>query len=135
MKQRKAWLVGLLGICTLFVYSAIWWYKFQSDLKNETNRGYMPIGHLMIMLMPVVNIIYYFVWICQVDGKLVFLGAPKGNRAWLYVILSLIGLGFIVVFPMIQSKANNIGLIEIRNKTKEEVRTDKYAKYFNNDKK
>ena len=95
----------------------------------------MPIGHLMIMLMPVVNIIYYFVWICQVDSKLTFLGAPKGNRAFLYVLLSLMGLGFIVVFPLIQSKANNIGLIEIRSKTKEEVRTDKYAKYFNSEKK
>ena len=136
MKERKPWLVAVLGICTLFVYSIIWWYKTQRDVKEEAAAGIMGVGHLMIMLVPVVNIVYYIYWICTIDNRLTFLGATKGNRWFAYLLLSLIGMGAIFVFPMIQAKINTIGTVEVRVKTAADARTDKYAKYLNtNDKK
>ncbi len=135
MKQRKPWLIALLSLCTIFVYTVIWWYQVQKDIKEETNNGIMAIGHLMIMLVPGVNIVYYLIWICKVDSRLAFVGAPRGNRAFWYILLTLIGLAPFVVFPMIQSKINNIGLIEVREKTTAEARADKYAKYLTPNKK
>lgn len=130
MKQRKPWLVALLSLCTLFVYTIIWWYKVQKDVKEETNNGIMAVGHLCIMLVPVANIIYYIIWLCKIDKSLVFLGAPKGNRWYAYLFFSLIGMGAFIAFPMIQSKINKIGTVDIKEKTATQVRTDKYAKFL-----
>lgn len=131
MKQREPWLVGLLGLCTLFVYTIIWWYKVQKELKDETGYGIMAVGHLCIMLVPLVNIGYYFYWIVTVDNHIAFLGAPQGNRAWAYILLSLIGLGPFVVFPMIQAKINSIGMTTSSTPFEKTERTNKYSKYFN----
>ncbi len=131
MKQRKPWLVGVLGLVTLFIYSIIWWYKVQAEIKEETNRGIMAIGHIFIMLVPVVNIIYFFYWICTVDKNLIFLGAPGRNSTWAYLILSLLLLGPLVVFPMIQGKINSIGTPSTTTyKSTGAVRKDKYSRYF-----
>jgi len=134
MKQREPWLVGLLGLVTIFVYSIIWWYRVQKEIKEETNNGIMAVGHLCIMLVPVVNIIYYIYWISTIDRNIAFLGAPKGNRAWAYILLSLIGLGPFIVFPMIQAKINSIGTVDVyAPEDSNSQRASKYSKYFNID--
>lgn len=131
MTQRKPWLVGVLGLCTFFVYTIIWWYKVQKEIKTETNHGIMAVGHLCIMLVPLVNIIYYFYWVCTIDKSLVFLGSKSGNLAWAYVLLSLICLGPFVVFPMIQAKINSVGKVSAFSSVDKNDRTTKYSKYFN----
>lgn len=108
MKEIKPITVALLGICTLFVYSAIWFYKLQKEIHDEAGRGFMGVGHLCIMLVPVVNIVYFMIWVVQTEKNLLYLGASGRNNAGWYVVLSLLFLGAIVVFPMMQAKVNSM---------------------------
>ena len=80
MKERKIGMMLLLWFVTFGIYYIVWHYKFQKELREESGQGIMAIGHLMIFLVPVVNIIYYIYWLCVVDKRLVYIGAKKGNR-------------------------------------------------------
>lgn len=108
MKEIKPIVVALLGVGTLFVYSIIWFYKVQKEIHDETGRGFMGVGHLCLMLVPLVNIVYFMIWVCQTEKNLIYLGATGRNNAGWYVVLSLLFLGAIVVFPMMQAKINSM---------------------------
>ncbi|MBR1925722.1 MAG: DUF4234 domain-containing protein [Clostridia bacterium] len=135
MKERKIGMMLLLWFVTFGIYYIVWHYKFQKELREESGQGIMAIGHLMIFLVPVVNIIYYIYWLCVVDKRLVYIGAKKGNRWWLYLLLSPIPYGSTFVPILIQNKANHLGTIDVgdsqKDKSDTELRVDKYAKYFN----
>lgn len=133
MKQRSTGLMIVLSFVTLGIYNIIWHFKFQEDVREETGKGILPWGHILINLVPILNIIYQILWHATIDKKLEFMGARKGNRAALYIILLITVLGGFFVPSLIQSKANNLGEIELntKEKTETELRVDKYAKYFN----
>ncbi len=133
MKQRKVGLMILWAILTFGIYYIVWNYKFQGDVREETGKGIMPWGHLLIFLVPLVNIVYFVFWIFTIDSRLAFMGAKKGNLGVIYLLLSITIIGYLFVPAIIQSKANNLGTIEVsqKDKTQTELRVDKYAKYFN----
>lgn len=132
MKKRNPGIVLLLGFVTVFVYFFIWHFKFQDELREESGKGILPVGHLMILLLPVANIIYVVYWLCTVEGRLVFAGAPGKNRWYLMLFLGITVVGLFFVPSILQAKANKIGTAETLaelNKTKTDLRVDKYAKY------
>lgn len=132
MKQRKVGLMLLWAIITFGVYYVVWNYKFQNDVREETGKGIMPWGHILISLVPILNIVYWIGWIFTIDGKLAFMGANKGNLGIVYLLLSITIIGYLFVPMILQSKANNLGTIDLpqKDKTQTELRVDKYAKYF-----
>ncbi len=134
MKQRKVGLMVLWAIITLGVYYIVWNYKFQDEVREETGKGIMPWGHLLISLVPIANIVYFVYWLFAIDGRLAFMGAKKGNLGAVYLLLSITIVGYLFVPMILQNKANNLGTIDLpqKEKTQTELRVDKYAKYFNN---
>ena len=135
MKERKIGMMFLFQFISLGIYGIIWHYKFQYELREECGQGIMAIGHLMIALVPILNIVYYVYWLCVVDKRLVYIGAKKGNRWWLYLLIAITVIGWFFLPMLIQHKANNLGTIDVGETKKEksdtELRVDKYAKYFN----
>ena len=133
MKQRNVGLMILLGFVTFGIYYVVWNYKFQADVREESGKGIMPWGHILISLVPLLNICYWLYWIFSIDKRLEFMGAKKGNLGIVYLLLSITIIGYLFVPPILQSKANNLGTIDLpqKDKTKTELRVDKYAKYFN----
>ena len=132
MKKRNPGIVLLLGFCTLFVYFFVWHFKFQDELREESGKGILPVGHLMILLLPVANIIYVVYWLCTVDGRLTLAGAPGKNRWYLMLLLGITVVGLFFVPSILQARANKIGTAEAKkelSKTATDLRTDKYAKY------
>ncbi len=131
MKKRNPGIMLLLFVVTLGIYAIIWHFKFQDELREESGKGILPVGHIMLMLfVPVGGLIYYFVWLCKVEGRLVLAGAPGGNRWWIHVLLFLIVLGAIFSPLILQAKANKIGSYDAKAEQKvSSLATDKYAKY------
>ncbi len=134
MKQRKVGLMILWACLTLGIYYVVWNYKFQDEVREETGKGIMPWGHLLISLVPIANIVYFVYWLFAIDGRLAFMGAKKGNLGAVYLLLSITIVGYLFVPMILQNKANNLGTIDLpqKEKTQTELRVDKYAKYFNN---
>ena len=129
MKKRKPWLIFLLSIVTLSVYWFIWQFKFQNELREESGKGILPVGHIMMLLFPGVNIIYYIVWLSTVEGRLVLAGAPGKNRWWMHILLFVSVVGNLFIATILQNKANKIGEVDQTVKSSVDLRTDKYAKY------
>ena len=133
MKQRKVGLMILWAILTFGIYYIVWNYKFQDEVREETGKGIMPWGHVLISLVPILNIVYWIMWLFTIDGKLAFMGARKGNLGAIYLLLSITIIGYLFVPAILQHKGNNLGTIDLpqKDKTQNELRVDKYAKYFN----
>ncbi len=132
MKKRKVGLMLLLFVVTIGVYWVVWHFKFQNELREESGKGILPVGHIMLLLfLPVGGLIYYVVWLCTVEKNLVLAGALGKNRWWLHIILFLLVIGVIVSPLVLQGKANKIGTVDARNESEKvsELRTNKYAKY------
>ena len=132
MKQRKVGLMILWACLTFGIYYVVWNYKFQDEVREETGKGIMPWGHILISLVPLVNIVYWIMWIFTIDSRLTFMGAKKSSLGVVYLLLSITIIGYLFVPAMLQSKANNLGTIDLpqKDKTQTELRVDKYAKYF-----
>lgn len=132
MKQRNVGLMILWGFLSFGIYCIVWNYKFQDEVREETGKGIMPWGHVLISLVPLVNIYYWLYWIFTIDKRLEFMGAKKGNMGVVYLLLSITVIGYVFVPAILQNKANNLSTIDLpKDKTKTELRVDKYAKYFN----
>ena len=132
MKQRNVGLMILWGFLSFGIYYIVWNYKFQNEVREETGKGIMPWGHILISLVPIVNICYWLYWIFTIDKRLEFMGARKGNLGVVYLLLSITIIGYLFVPAILQNKANNLSTIDLpKDKTKTELRVDKYAKYFN----
>lgn len=123
----------LWAILTFGIYYIVWNYKFQDEVREETGKGIMPWGHVLISLVPILNIVYWIMWLFTIDGKLAFMGARKGNLGAVYLLLSITIIGYLFVPAILQHKGNNLGTIDLpqKDKTQNELRVDKYAKYFN----
>ncbi len=123
----------LWAILTFGIYYIVWNYKFQDEVREETGKGIMPWGHVLISLVPILNIVYWIMWLFTIDGKLAFMGARKGNLGAIYLLLSITIIGYLFVPAILQHKGNNLGTIDLpqKDKTQNELRVDKYAKYFN----
>lgn len=132
MKKRKVGLMLLLFVVTIGVYWVVWHFKFQNELREESGKGILPVGHIMLLLfLPLGGLIYYVVWLCTVEKNLVLAGAPGKNRWWLHIILFLLVIGVIVSPLVLQGKANKIGTADAKKESEKasELRTNKYAKY------
>lgn len=129
MKKRNPGLVLLLGIVTLSVYFFIWHFKFQNELREESGKGILPVGHLMLFLFPGVNIVYYIIWLTTLDSRLKLAGSFAKKQIGLYIVLMLTVVGNLFIPSIVQAKANKIGS-EKDPSLRSELRTDKYAKYI-----
>lgn len=103
MKNREILTMVLLMVFTLGIYGIVWSYKFQDELHEKTGEGFSGIGHLLMMF--VTFGIYGLYW--QYAAGLRLAKQGQEDKAILYLILSVIGFGFLNPFFM-QQQANAI---------------------------
>ena len=103
MKQRGLVMMVILTIVTLGIYAIYWQCSFQGQLKEKTGDGFGAIGHLIMSF--VTFGIYSLYWQFAAGKRLAKLNAS--DNSILYLILSLVGFGWINMFLM-QSQANKL---------------------------
>ena len=103
MKQRGIGMMILLSIITLGIYTIYWQCSFQGQLKEKTGEGFGPIGHFLMCI--VTFGIYSIYWSYAAGKRLAKLNA--GDNSILYLVLTLVGFGWINMFLM-QNEANKI---------------------------
>ena len=103
MKQRGIGMMILLSIITLGIYTIYWQCSFQGQLKEKTGDGFGPIGHFLMCI--VTFGIYSIYWSYAAGKRLAKLNA--GDNSILYLVLTLVGFGWINMFLM-QNEANKI---------------------------
>lgn len=103
MKKRSIGVMILLTIITLGIYTIYWQCSFQNQLKKTTGKGFGGVGHFFMCLITFG--IYPIYWNFAAGKRLNELGAT--DQAVLYLILNLIGFGWLNMFLM-QSQANKL---------------------------
>ena len=103
MKKRNIIVMIILSLVTFGIYPVYWSCSFQNQLKKETGEGFGGFGHFLMCILTFG--IYSIYWQYAAGKRLHKLGAE--NHAVIYLLLALIGLGFINQFLM-QSQANSL---------------------------
>lgn len=103
MEKRSIGTMILLTIVTLGIYMIIWECLFQADLKEQTGEGFGPVAHFFMSVFTFG--IYTIYWQYAAGKRLAKLKAE--DNSVLYVILALLGVGFINMF-MMQNQANKL---------------------------
>ena len=104
MQKRSILTLVLLFIFTFGIYPIIWTYKFQSDLKRQTGKGFGGLGHLFMIL--VTFGIYFIYWQYAAGKRLAEQGAQ--DQSVLYLVLIFFGVGSILNPVLMQSAANDL---------------------------
>jgi hypothetical protein len=106
MKNRSTGMMVLLYIVTLGFYGVYWSCSFQNDLCKKTGDGYTWLGHLVMILIPGVNIIYNIYWQYMAGKRLAKLGGE--DKSVLYIVLCFVPFGILVNPFLMQSQANKL---------------------------
>ena len=104
MKKRSIVTMIILTIITLGLYSIYWQCSFQGQLKEHSGQGFGAIGHFFMCLFTFG--IYSIYWNYAAGKRLTSIGASS-DYSILYLILGLVGFGFVNMFVM-QVQANEI---------------------------
>jgi len=113
MKQRSVGLCIVFSIITCGIYALYWFYCMTEEANTATGQGTTSGG--MALLFNIITCgIYGIYWSYKMGEKLdaarVAGGAPYGNLAILYLILSIFGLQ-IVTYALVQSELNKFTYI------------------------
>ncbi len=103
MKNRNIFVMILLSIFTLGIYPLYWFTSFQMELKRKTGEGFGGFAHFILLFITFG--IYAIYWQYAAGKRLAKQGAD--DNSLLYLILTLISLGFINPFIM-QNQANQL---------------------------
>ncbi len=108
-EQRSVGMCIVLSIVTCGIY-ALYWYACLSRDVNEISDGPRTADGGMAILLEIVTCgIYGIYWSYKagerIDAERTAAGAPYGNLAIVYLLLSIFGLQ-IITFALIQSELN-----------------------------
>lgn len=99
MKKRNLALCVIFSIITFGIYAIYWFIKINNDANELANPPKRTSGGVAFLLTLITCGIYGIYWAYkmgnQLDSALKQRGMPTKNGAVLYLILSVIGLGFI----------------------------------------
>ena len=98
----------ILSIVTFGIYEIYWFIKMTNEVAEITGDHNNASGGMAFFLTLITGGIYGIFWAYKMGEKLDrHEGAAKGDRALIYLILQVVGLG-IVTFCMIQDSINKI---------------------------
>jgi len=98
----------ILSIVTFGIYEIYWFIKMTNEVAEITGDHNNASGGMAFFLTLITGGIYGIFWAYKMGEKLDrHEGATKGDRALIYLILQVVGLG-IVTFCMIQDSINKI---------------------------
>lgn len=103
MKKRGIVMMIVLSIITLGIYAIYWQCSFQGQLKEKTGEGFGPVAHFFMCIITFG--VYSLYWNYACGKRLAKLNAS--DNAVLYLVISLVGFGFINMFLM-QNQANKL---------------------------
>lgn len=100
----------VFSIITCGIYSLYWLYCLAEDINKIKNDPNAVSGGMVVLLSIVTCGIYSLYWTYKAGEVLDRCMTPNGtgNRAILYLILSLFGPTNIITFALIQNDLNNI---------------------------
>jgi hypothetical protein len=110
LQQRSIALYVVLSLVTCGIFALYWYYTIASDIYN-TNHTLGTSPGITLLLNIVTGGIYgiyaYYKWGQALNEVCVRKGIPGEDRAILYLILSIFGLG-IINMALIQSDINQL---------------------------
>lgn len=107
--NRSPLSVILLSFVTCGIYGIVWLYKVVQEINAYMGREQISTGLVIggIFCFPLIYIAYY-----KIDEALFLIdqqeGRPAENNFLLWILLSLVGVGFILAMWQIQEKLNMI---------------------------
>ena len=108
-QQRSVAMCIVLSIITCGLYMLYWFACLSRDVNEVTRGPKTSEGGMAVVLDIVTCGIYGIYWAYKagerLDAERTANGAPFGNLALVYMLLSIFGLG-IVAFALIQSELN-----------------------------
>ena len=111
MKKRNLALCVIFSIITFGIYGIYWFIKINNDSNELANPPKKTSGGVAFLLTLITFGIYGIYWAYkmgkQLDSALEQRGMPTKNGAVLYLILSVIGLGF-VAWILMQNTLNSM---------------------------
>lgn len=109
VEQRNIVTAVILSIVTCGIYGIYWLIKLNDEANTITGDTEAPSGAMVFLLTLVTCGIYGWFWMYKMGNKLDDYYEAKGqgrsNRAIIYLLLSLFGLG-IVSYALIQDSIN-----------------------------
>lgn len=112
-EQRSVGMCIVLSIVTCGIY-ALYWYACLTRDVNEVTRGAKTAEGGMAVLLDIVTCgIYGIYWAYRagerLDAERTANGAPYGNLALVYLLLSIFGLG-LIAYALVQNELNQFTL-------------------------
>lgn len=130
IKKRSIAMYLLLSIVTCGLFGIYWEYCLVNDTNTATGNTEGKNGIVVILLNLITCGIFWWIWVYKAGEGLDELkrknGGESGNRAILYLLLSIFGLGIVTV-ALIQNELNEITAREnpdLASKEKEEKTID-----------
>ena len=105
--KRSVVLCILLSIITCGWYTIYWFVVLNDDINQAANTPNDTSGVLALVLSLVTCGLYTYYWMYKMGNKLDYATGQNQSRALLYIILSLVGFGFIS-FVLMQDSLNKI---------------------------
>ena len=111
MKKRNLALCVIFSIITFGIYAIFWFIKINNDANELANPPKKTSGGVAFLLTLITFGLYGIYWSYkmgkQLDSALEQRNMPPKNGAVLYLILSVIGLGF-VAWILMQNSINSM---------------------------
>lgn len=113
IKKRSIALYIILSIITCGLFGIYWEYCLVNDTNTATGNTDGKNGIVVILLNLITCGIFWWIWVYKagegLDTVKVKNGGQAGNRAILYLILSIFGLGIVAV-ALIQNELNELAV-------------------------
>ena len=111
VQKRNVATAIILSLVTCGIYGIIWFIQMTNDANTVANKPNATSGGMAFILTLVTCGIYGFIWAYQLGAKLddayAAKGLATGNRAIVYLLLTIFGLG-IVTYALAQSSINEL---------------------------
>lgn len=106
VKEKNIVLSIIFSLITCGIYMYYWMFSINEDVNALAKDDNATGGGMVILFAILTCGIYTIYWMYKMGEKCdVISGEPNGNRKWIYLILSLCGLG-IVNYCLIQDTIN-----------------------------
>ena len=116
IEKRNIAICIILSIVTFGIYGLIWFVWLTDDTNKVSNDQQGTSGGIALLLTIVTCGIYGIYWAYRqgekLDNAAMQRGLPKGDKAVLYLILELVGLG-IVAWALMQDELNNMSAMPV----------------------
>jgi hypothetical protein len=114
LQQKNIALYVVLSIVTCGIFGLYWYYTIATDIYNTNNNiSTTPIVTLLLNIVTgsIYGVYVYYKWGQALKETCDEKGIPGEDRAVLYLVLSIFGLG-IINMALIQSDINQMATAE-----------------------